>query len=1122
MGGEGVVEKKSGGSAPKEIKRNVPHKLETQLLPPERFKGEQEGEVIDIKKIGEITAVLRKINGHSQVFIHDGKGNNVLTANLDPSSIEIAKASNYNTAQENSSLNANIFEATIANMNYSGEAAKTLIENWKALDKEKYFNDHEPVYFREILRHNPVFLPATKPGNEWRTNVAEDSAGNKIFLFSIDSTHFLVKPKPPFVKASIEDSEAKTDLERSRKILSNDLKLDEEATIFRIIDADDKELVCYSGNNPIADPSDPDSLFFVNAGQVYKLNLRGVAGRASLPELVSNLNIPDPQELHLDPNGNFIVARSNENKLIIYEKETGEEVKSFENVKGPVLIDEQGDITFADTQGKLHVIQTNFQAIPSGESGHSEERKAEKLKALQKKFADLDLNKVDRQVSDQISENDVARTLKETISKQVTEIITTSQKAEDIEGVLDRLQGLKADPANKSYTGVVDEFVEQARAKLSSIRQVELNTGLTEYGKTLESVKTVGDTIGLDEMFAKLLELRQKIDIADPQIRREIEQKLLRLQTKKDVLNTQYQGELVAVANQAFPQIEQLIKETGSSTELAYASTSGPAQQFERMLVNIKDPDVRKQLRDRYNAVKSEQRNKLEERVREVQDRDNRRYAQIVDEAKQDLTSLKEQIEKLSDTKLIDRFDKDPLVTAYKAKLFALSPELREIEEKKLEIILGARKRDVEHRKELGAIGEAGELKFGQVSFPVYKEPQRLWQPKLIQRKNGFYADLVFQDSQGRIFRPGGDTEIVVENDLNSDRTGKTIENYRKEAEEYFRGIKRKVPDFDEKWRITDYHTEKLEEFTEALNLQLDNHRGIYIWQGEAGTGKNVLVDMLANLSNREVVTVACNENSVKEDLTYEFYYDPDKGTYKLPSRLIEGLQKPGAIILFDEINALKPGIAKLMNSLFDYRRRLYLPEGGKERDILADPTVLFVGTMNPQNYAGVNRLSPEIKSRARIGDLEYPPFEVEKGRQNTRHRSDEAEMLAKYMETLSTLTQKEFKLCWQYLINKDTANGAGNILDGNPDLEPDIRRVYDVVRVANGLRRMYEAYQVGESNEPMDFPTSLREVIDIVLEMNHKKGVGDIMKRVIVPKIDDRRQKKIVGDTIDAILAKT
>ena len=127
--------------------------------------------------------------------------------------------------------------------------------------------------------------------------------------------------------------------------------------------------------------------------------------------------------------------------------------------------------------------------------------------------------------------------------------------------------------------------------------------------------------------------------------------------------------------------------------------------------------------------------------------------------------------------------------------------------------------------------------------------------------------------------------------------------------------------------------------------------------------------------------------------------------------------------------------------------------------------------------------------------------------------------MLAVYMENLEGFKQKEFRLCWDYVVNRDTTNGADVILQGNPQIEVDVRRIYDVIRVANRLREMYGAYQTGDSNEPMDFPTSLREVIDIALEMNHRQGLKNIMKRVIVPKIDDRRQKRLVEQTIDAVM---
>lgn len=173
---------------------------------------------------------------------------------------------------------------------------------------------------------------------------------------------------------------------------------------------------------------------------------------------------------------------------------------------------------------------------------------------------------------------------------------------------------------------------------------------------------------------------------------------------------------------------------------------------------------------------------------------------------------------------------------------------------------------------------------------------------------------------------------------------------------------------------------------------------------------------------------------------------------------------------------------------------------------------------MNPQDYAGVDKLAETILSRADIIEVGYPPFEEMTGGR-TRYRSDEAEMLYSYVHVLETLQQKEFKKAWEYVINRDTTNGADRLLQANPNLEKDIKRLYDGIRVANRLRDMYQAYQVGESNEPMDFTTSLREMVNIALRMNHAQNVKDVAKRVILPKIGDRRQRVMVDQTINAVL---
>ena len=1097
--------------------------VETDLFGPERFKGKQQGEVVEIQRIGEIVGTLRKLGDHYEAEFY-GPGGKSWSLSLDPTKKDLGArigdaryVSVDPSNQDNADYKPNVgFES----MGYSTEEAKVLEDSFYRIAKTKGANN---VYVdRNTFDSWPDFYI---PTGDWKMGVlffpGENDSEQPRFVFTAGGQWLSIDPKDPTKKAFFNtppESIGNTVSKKGGEISENLLFECEESTI-SFTDKNGSELTSFSGIDAKIDPVEPTKVYFINTGRVYSLDTSGVNNRTSKPILVDRVKVSDPVEIEFDPHGNFLLVRDEKDQLHVLDKETGEEVKQFEGVVGPVYVDAQGDIIFAGTDNKLREIQTNFQAIPMGGSEAAQKKRSEELQQLRDRFASLNLEEVSRRQPSGvgITEKAVEDTLRQTIARQVSEKITQGSNPEELEDILDRLQALKNDPANRAYGQVIDEFVDQAKGKLNGLQLEGLEKQLEAFDFSLNDVQSVGDTIGLDEQYAKLLELRQKIEIGDVNKRRELERRIKGIEGRKDALIGKYQGELTEAAQTTLPQIEDLIRETGSLEELGAFGTTSESLKFETMLANIRDPQVRRELRDRLNQIRAEQRGKLESTGRQLEDQQRMRWAEVVEEAREDLDTIREQILTLGDTRDVDRFGRNPLVTAWRAKLYALPPELREAEEKRLEMIMGTRKKDLEHRRDLGAIGEGDELKFGNATFPIYKEPPILWQAKLVPIGAGMYADLIFEDSLGRVFRPDGEGRTVVSPDPNDERTKQAIEKYKKAADEYFRSIKREVPDFDEHWRITPYHMTKLEEIAEGLNLQLDNHRGILILQGEAGTGKNVVVDMLANLSDREVIPVLCNENSVKEDLTYEFYYDPEKGTYKLPSRLVEGIQKPGTIILFDEINALKPGIAKMLNSLFDYRRRIYLPEGGKQREIVTDPSVLFMGTMNPQNYAGVNRLSPEVKSRARVVDFDYPPFE-ERGNR-THYKSDEAEMLGAYVDSTGDLKANEFRLCWDYIVNRDTSNGADAILGTNPQIEQDVRRIYDVIRVANRLREMYRAYLIGDSNEPMDFPTSLREVTDIVMEMNHRQGLKRIIKRVIIPKIDDLQQKRLVDQTIDAVL---
>jgi len=1099
-----------------ELKSALSTVLETSLLPPERFNSSFTGKITDIKVLGDKICVLGAANdGHYDgVWINTTSGKSE-RLKLDPSSHMIANATErgYLPYGEANTTYTDAFMSIMRTLGFSNKEIPKYHDEWKKLAdaNPKHLSknsSYENMMDKNVILKGPELYIQ---GGEWKLEkrIDADNNGGKRFVFRLGDTAL-----------TLDRSVHLTRLDTDSRLLGNDLpgklKLQVEPTLFHVSDGTGKKLNAFPGTSPAIDPSAPAVVYYINEGKIYSLDSSGVLDRTSKPLLQPYIQVKNPQELLVDNNGNFLIIRDADQNLHIVDKESGTVLKKFEGVAGPVAITDDGDIIFADGKRQLREIKTNFKAIPKGGNAEAEKLKTTRLRELEEQFTKLDLSKLQAPKQTTVTETSVADTLRKTISAQTVDKIRDAQTPEDVEKILDTLQMLKSQPGMQPMEQVVDEFVTQARERLSQITTTSFEGQLTSFHGGLQEVHTVGDTMDLDKRYAELAVLRQKIEIMDPAKRREIDKVLEAARVQKEALINQYQGILLQTVQQTFPEVEQIIKGCGSAQEISTLGADAQVQQFELMLTNIRDPKVRKELRTAYNEAKQAQRTTLEAQERVADEQRRLSWAQTIEEARADLEEMGKEVARIADAKEVTRFERNPMVTAWRAKLLTLPPEIRDIEEKRLTILLSSRKQDMEHRKNLGAIGESGELKFGESTFPIYKEPPRIWQPKITPIPGAFegLGYLIYEDAQGRIYDP----HAVVNSDMSLPRTQEMIARYRTQADEYFESMKRKVPDFDERWVITDYHQEKLEELTEVLNIQRTNHKGISILEGEAGTGKNVLGDMLANLSNMELVTIPCNESTSKEDLMYDFQFDPVKGTYKLPSRLIEAIQTPGTIVFFDEINTLKPGIAKMLNSLFDYRRKIFITEGGKTKEIVADPTVIFMGAMNPQNYLGVRPLSPELKSRARIVDFNYPPFEEQKGGK-TIYQPHEALVLSRYMDALSELKPQEFKDLWDFVVNKNQSSQGAMIAQGNPAMKAQVERMYDVLRVANKLRSMYEAYQIGESTEAMDFPTSLREMTDIVMEMNHGRDVRLAIERVILPKIDDRSQRKFVKETIGAIL---
>lgn len=439
---------------------------------------------------------------------------------------------------------------------------------------------------------------------------------------------------------------------------------------------------------------------------------------------------------------------------------------------------------------------------------------------------------------------------------------------------------------------------------------------------------------------------------------------------------------------------------------------------------------------------------------------------------------------------------------------------------------------------------------FGKEATPIFEpvEKELLWRLEAEQhRESGkTVAELVFRRSDGLEVRPGEETagkrrfptkdrympferyrELAAEyydygracENLNSsdDEVAALARKYMDEAEAKFkedfwvlralRHLNSKVTkekfdvlSVDKRFVETQHVADTLEKFARMVNRQREARQGVVIIEGDAGTGKNVMVDHFAALTGRPRFRFTCSAGKDEQDIKYLLEFDAKKGTYRIKSEVIKALETPGAILIFDEINTMKPEVAKILNSLFDSDRTLYTGESGG--GIKAAKDVVMVGLQNPQHYDGVEKLADTIVSRAKIMEVTYPPF-LEGG----KYRSDEALIVRKAHPALRKLTQEQFVVAW----NKEANNVPlpekfKDLITG--DMHTAFEDIKQILIIANAIRLAYRNYRTGASDTEINFIFSQRETIESVRELGYVKlGPGEKRSRkavedVILPKI--------------------
>lgn len=902
------------------------------------------------------------------------------------------------------------------------------------------------------------------------------------------------------------------DTQKGRLIGDTTLAVDNDRGILNVIDTE-KNVRVYSDSSVgyALDPSDKKTIYYYNA-QSRELKTFDVtqASLAQTPVTATKLQLKGTvKDFKLDPQGNFLLMivedESKKSSLHVLEKDTLALAATIPDIMGPIEMDNLGNIYFVDGNRKLRLAQTNFMTFPKGGIEQVRNERRERLLRLSGSIETLNLPPDERPKlaelpADLLDEERITRELRGQLRDRFTPMIEEVSTLDEVESLGRRISKVRSGDDFKQHPELFDEVEKLLERKESELRVADLRGKLEAYRGSVDAAHTIQEIIALDGDFVEISRSRRELVIKDPATRRAVDEQIRELDKLKTDKQSAASPQIAGLLGEKFESMKQVLEQATTLDELSDTTGDPAVEEFEVLIASVRDRSLSGSWKEQYRQYMIGRRAELQKREEQARADEMVRQAELIEEAQEVLAEIKKALADVADSEGLDRWrSRNPLVVRYRTKLVSLPADLREGEDRKLEELLRDRREELERRSVVTMPKEGGVIKFKNHEFPVFHTQRVVWQPKVVPSAPGLSTGtLVFKDSAGRVFTPECGPLPV---NMNEQVTKDAVDTHRAAAESYFESRARKVPAFDSSWVLNDYNKDILDRMAKLARIQLERKRGILILEGEAGVGKNVNVDMLAHFSNRETFTFSCNYQSEKEDLTYAFKFDPARGTYQVDSRLLEMLQTPGSIIVLDEINTLPPGVLKMLNPLLDYRRTLYLPDG---REIHADPSVIIVGTMNPQHYLGVKPLSPEVKSRARIMYIDYPPEKV-----GAKYAPYEAEILAKYVPELSGIGTREFDLLWNYVCNRDTSNGGDKY--HTKQREQVCKELLQIVKTANRVREAYKAYRTGASNDPIDFVFSLRETIDIAAEMTSGASTRDAIEDVIIPKISDPAEKERV-----------
>jgi nitric oxide reductase NorQ protein len=143
---------------------------------------------------------------------------------------------------------------------------------------------------------------------------------------------------------------------------------------------------------------------------------------------------------------------------------------------------------------------------------------------------------------------------------------------------------------------------------------------------------------------------------------------------------------------------------------------------------------------------------------------------------------------------------------------------------------------------------------------------------------------------------------------------------------------------------------------------------------GPTGCGKTRFVQALAAQYERNLIQVACNEDTSGADLVGRFLLKGPETVWQ--DGPITRAVREGAILYLDEIAEAREDVTVLIHPLADFRRELFIDRTNE--CIQAHPDFLLVASFNPGYQASFKELKPSTRQRFVTIPFHFPNEELE------------------------------------------------------------------------------------------------------------------------------------------------